>query len=153
MPNFESTASASRGTSTPAFALPPFIRVLTSRLPTFPPAVAGAFALSLIVPRVLGRDALAALDGKAFRVVVRDAGVGVAFRVRSPRFVPLRADHAVDVTFTANAADFLRLASRRADPDTLFFDRRLLIEGDTETGLRLKNILDAIEIPRWVSGA
>jgi predicted lipid carrier protein YhbT len=46
-----------------------------------------------------------------------------------------------------------RLATRRADPDMMFFDRRLLIEGDTETGLRLKNILDAIELPRWLTGA
>jgi predicted lipid carrier protein YhbT len=45
------------------------------------------------------------------------------------------------------------LATRRVDPDTLFFERRLLIEGDTETGLRLKNVLDAIGLPRWLSGS
>jgi predicted lipid carrier protein YhbT len=100
----------------------------------------------------MGRDALATLDGKTFRIVVRDAGVSVALRLRSERFEPLRADHAVDVTFIACAADFLLLATRRSDPDTLFFDRRLLIEGDTETGLRLKNMLDAIELPRRLHG-
>jgi predicted lipid carrier protein YhbT len=31
------------------------------------------------------------------------------------------------------------------DPDTLFFSRRLTIEGDTELGLLLKNRLDALE--------
>ena len=101
----------------------------------------------------MGRDALATLDGKTFRIVVRDAGVSVAFRVRSERFEPMHADRAVDVIFTACAADFLLLATRRSDPDTLFFDRRLLIEGDTETGLRLKNMLDAIELPCWLTGA
>lgn len=104
-------------------------------------------------PLLMGRDDSATLDGKTFRIVVRDASVGVAFRVRSERFEPLHADRAVDVTFTAGAADFLLLATRRADPDTLFFDRRLLIEGDTETELRLKNILDAVELPRWLTGA
>jgi O2-independent ubiquinone biosynthesis accessory factor UbiT len=153
MPDFASTASPSRGATTPAFVLPPLVRAMVSRLPAFPPAVVCAFTLSLIAPRVVGRDALATLDGKTFRIVVRDAGASVAFRVRSARFEPLRADRAVDVTFTACAADFLLMATRRADPDTLFFDRRLLIEGDTETGLRLKNILDAVELPRWLTGA
>lgn len=153
MSDFASTASPPRDATAPTFELPPLVRAVASRLPAFPPAVACAFALSLIAPRVVGRDALATLDGKTFRIVVRDAGVGVAFRVRSERFEPMHGDCAVDVTFTANAADFLLLATRRADPDTLFFDRRLLIEGDTEAGLRLKYILDAIELPRWLTGA
>lgn len=153
MPRFVSTASSPRDATTPAFELPPIVRAIASRLPAFPPAMACAFALSLIAPRVVGSDALATLDGKKFRIIVRDAGVSISFRIRSARFEPLRPDHVVDVTFTASAADFLLLATRRADPDTLFFDRRLQIEGDTETGLVLKNILDAIELPRWLIGA
>ena len=128
------------------------MRAVISRLPAFPASVAGALTLSLVAPRVVGRDALATLEGKTLRIVVRDAGAVVAFRVARGHFEPLRSDHAVDVTFTADAADFLRLATRRADPDTLFFDRRLLIEGDTETGLQLKNMLDAAELPRWLTG-
>ena len=137
----------------PAFLLPTVVRAIASRLPSFPPAVACALTLTLVAPRLIGRDALASLDGKSFRIFVRDAGAGVAFRIRSHRFQPLAGNRAVDVTITACAADFLLLAARRADPDTLFFERRLLIEGDTESGLLLKNILDAVELPRWVSRA
>jgi predicted lipid carrier protein YhbT len=144
--------SAPSRAARPAFVLPPFVRAVISRLPAFPASVAGALTLSLVAPRVVGRDALATLEGSTFRIVVRDAGASVAFRIAPERFVPLRPDHVVDVTFTANAADFLRLATRRADPDTLFFDRRLLIEGDTETGLQLKNMLDAVELPHWLAG-
>jgi predicted lipid carrier protein YhbT len=36
---------------------------------------------------------------------------------------------------------------RKEDPDTLFFSRRLLMEGDTELGLLVKNTLDAMELP------
>ncbi|HEX7954152.1 MAG TPA: SCP2 sterol-binding domain-containing protein, partial [Burkholderiales bacterium] len=50
------------------------------------------------------------------------------------------------VVISAGTRDFLRLARREADPDTLFFDRKLLIEGDTELGLLLKNTLDAIDL-------
>jgi predicted lipid carrier protein YhbT len=45
---------------------------------------------------------------------------------------------ATDLTISANAQDFLRLAQRQEDPDTLFFNRRLSMEGDTELGLVVK---------------
>lgn len=51
------------------------------------------------------------------------------------------------MTLSATAHDFLLLAQRRQDPDTLFFSRRLSMEGDTELGLVVKNALDAIELP------
>ena len=35
-------------------------------------------------------------------------------------------------------------ALRREDPDTLFFTRRLVLEGDTALGLEIKNALDAL---------
>gem|GEM_PF-245800 len=47
--------------------------------------------------------------------------------------------------------DFVTLALRKEDPDTLFFQRRITIEGDTEMGLAVKNIIDAVdmeELPR-----
>ncbi len=41
-----------------------------------------------------------------------------------------------DVSFSADASDLLMIAARKQDPDTLFFQRRLVIEGDTELGRR-----------------
>ena len=142
-----------RRAGAPAFLLPPLVRAIASRLPSYPPSLACAIALSLAAPRVVGREALAAFEGKSFRIAVRDAGVAVAFRIRGRRFAAVATGDTVDVTFTACAADFLLLAARRADPDTLFFERRLVIEGDTETGHRLKNVLDAVPLPRWLTGA
>ena len=55
------------------------------------------------------------------------------------------AGRAVDVTIRGRLEDFWRLATRAEDPDTLFFQRRLSIEGDTETGLHVKNLLDALD--------
>jgi predicted lipid carrier protein YhbT len=39
----------------------------------------------------------------------------------------------------------LLLATRREDPDTLFFNRRLRLSGNTELGLYVKNFLDSLE--------
>ena len=36
---------------------------------------------------------------------------------------------------------------REEDPDTLFFNRKLQIEGDTELGLITKNLLDSVDWP------
>lgn len=50
-----------------------------------------------------------------------------------------------DVSFSGNLNDFLVMMARREDPDTLFFQRRLSIEGDTQLGLEVKNLLDNID--------
>ncbi|AOY90078.1 sterol-binding protein [Marinobacter salinus] len=54
-------------------------------------------------------------------------------------------DGAGEVTIRGSLAAFKTLAERRQDPDQLFFQRRLIIEGDTELGLALKNLLDSLE--------
>ena len=57
------------------------------------------------------------------------------------------------VTIRGNWREFLLLASRQEDPDTLFFRRRLVIEGDTELGLALKNLIDSLDpdvLPPWL---
>src|SRR3546814_17833041 len=42
------------------------------------------------------------------------------------------------------ATDLLLLAARLADADTLFFQRRLVLTGDTELGLTVRNLLDRL---------
>ena len=59
--------------------------------------------------------------------------------------MPAFANVPADVTLTASLRDFYLLAAREEDPDTLFFSRRLCIEGDTEAGLAVKNLLDAVD--------
>jgi predicted lipid carrier protein YhbT len=45
----------------------------------------------------------------------------------------------------------LLLLAGQVDADTLFFQRRLAIAGDTELGLVVKNWLDAQERPAWLT--
>lgn len=51
-----------------------------------------------------------------------------------------------DVALAGNIEDLLLLMTQQVDPDTLFFRRRLILTGDTELGLELKNFLDTIEL-------
>lgn len=54
--------------------------------------------------------------------------------------------HVVDAqpeaTVRGSATDLLLLAARLEDADTLFFQRRLVLTGDTELGLTVRNLLD-----------
>ena len=63
------------------------------------------------------------------------------------RFSACRNSGAADLKISASVYDFVLLARRQEDPDTLFFSRRLSMEGDTELGLLVKNTMDAIELP------
>lgn len=51
----------------------------------------------------------------------------------------------IDVTFSGALNELILIAGRKEDPDTLFFQRRLSIQGDTELGLEIKNLLDNID--------
>ena len=54
-----------------------------------------------------------------------------------------------DLSISGSVHAFLLLATRREDTDTLFFQRRLRTEGDTELGLAVKNFLDGLEPERY----
>ena len=52
----------------------------------------------------------------------------------------------------ARSAALLRLVRGQDDADRLFFERALVMQGDTEFGLMIKNTLDAIG-PLWAPRA
>src|SRR5690606_20989085 len=102
---------------------------------------------SLGLARRVHPDTLRMLEGRALRIHVADAGLRCDYTWRNGAFRAARHDVAEpDLTFRANAWDFHCLLQRREDPDTLFFSRRLVIEGDTELGLMVKNTLDSIDM-------
>jgi len=121
----------------------PLARVV-ARLPAWPPSVAFAAACNRTAWPTLGELDWSAAYAKRFRVHVKDIGLSMYLSVAQDG---LKAEKAgpVDVTFTATAEDFARLSLRLEDPDTLFFNRRLLIEGATDLGLTLKNLLEAVD--------
>ena len=124
---------------------PPVLARVVDRLPSRPPSFAFAAAANGLAWRALRELDWSAARGKRFHVRVRDLGLNLYFSVRADGFHAESSQRA-DVTFTASAADFARLALRLEDPDTLFFNRRLRIEGDTDLGLAVKNLLDTVEL-------
>ncbi len=136
----------------PPATLPAPLRAIGARLPQWPPAFALAEMLNLALGRLLPRDALAPLAGKTVCIEVADAGLALYVRMEEDGFRPWRGAPRADLRIRAAAADYVALALRHADPDALFFARRLSMEGDTELGLVIKNTLDAVDVPAALRG-
>ncbi|BEV73257.1 MULTISPECIES: SCP2 domain-containing protein [unclassified Paludibacterium] len=129
----------------PDFVLPSRLGKLLTRLPATPPAFVLAAGLNQLVKRgVLPAD-MSLLAGRRFEVQVLDAGISLRFCADEQGFKVDKSGEAADLRFAANAADFARMMLREEDPDTLFFNRKLVIEGDTELGLIVKNLLDSVD--------
>ncbi|CAL61833.1 Conserved hypothetical protein, putative lipid carrier protein [Herminiimonas arsenicoxydans] len=127
--------------------LPAALATMLSLLPVYPGSLLFVRALNLLLVRHLPTDTQAMLEGKKLRISVLDLQLSFDFQWRATSFSACRHGGEIDLTIGATAHDFLLLAQRREDPDTLFFSRRLQMEGDTELGLLVKNTLDAIEAP------
>ncbi len=138
-----------------SFGVPRPLGALLARLPAYPGSVMLVTALNLGLASQLQSDVKQHLSGKKLRIHVRDARLTFDFTWNGASFSARGPGGDADLTISAGSYDFFQLAQRQQDPDTLFFSRRLSMEGDTELGLVVKNALDALEFPvlelqRWL---
>nr|VFK25867.1 MAG: Predicted lipid carrier protein YhbT, contains SCP2 domain [Candidatus Kentron sp. MB]VFK27224.1 MAG: Predicted lipid carrier protein YhbT, contains SCP2 domain [Candidatus Kentron sp. MB]VFK75100.1 MAG: Predicted lipid carrier protein YhbT, contains SCP2 domain [Candidatus Kentron sp. MB] len=127
----------------PIWPLRRFLRTCPDRIHTD--------AITHIANHLLGSQAreserLLELNGKRICLKITDTDNFWQFRIEGRRLVRDDYLHPWDVCIRGKLIDFLLLASRAEDPDSLFFARRLSIEGDTETGLHIKNLLDSFDM-------
>jgi predicted lipid carrier protein YhbT len=132
----------------PAFRFPKPLGFALSLLPSYPPSLLFSQGLNLALGRIIKPELLEPLHGKLVRIRVIDVGISLFFTINRTGFVACKAGKTPDLAISATAHDFFLLGTRREDPDTLFFSRRLVVEGETELGLLAKNTLDAIEMPK-----
>lgn len=82
-------------------------------------------------------------EGRKIRLEISGGQPGVTLGFWAGRLRVLSGPG--DATIRGSVSAFKTLARRKQDPDQLFFQRRLVIEGDTELGLGLKNLLDSLD--------
>jgi predicted lipid carrier protein YhbT len=149
-------APSSRGPSLPPFAaLPQPVQQLVKRgaavvrrLPLQPP--------SFVAARLLDRALLPRLDAAQRRALVQrpveveviELGLRVRLLLTERGFAVASTREKPAVVIRARADALWRLVRGQDDADRLFFERALVMQGDTELGLVLKNTLDAIG-PLW----
>jgi len=131
-------------TATP-LRIPPAIGRLLGRLPPQPPAWLFVQGLNRILAPQLPEDVRQALFARRLRLRVEDAGLSIDFSWQGKAFEMAHHGDQPDLTIGACAHDLVLMARRQEDPDTLFFCRRLILEGDTELGLLFKNTLDGLD--------
>ena len=104
-----------------------------------------AVALNQAFREPLQHGELDFLEGAKVRIKVTDLCIDWLISVGSDKFVPVDRKQKDDVCISGESPDFILLATRQADPDTLFFQRKIRIEGDTELGLGVKNTMDSMD--------
>ncbi|MTI99855.1 MAG: sterol-binding protein [Marinobacter adhaerens] len=82
-------------------------------------------------------------EGRRIRLEVNGGQPGITIGFWSGRLRVI--DGPGEATIRGSLSAFRTLAERQQDPDQLFFQRQLVIEGDTELGLGLKNLLDSLD--------
>ena len=107
-------------------------------------------SLNKLFSNELKVDEFEFMADKIVAIRVDDAKLNFAFCCKEQTFKTADRKAKADLIISGSAYHFLLLASRREDPDTLFFNRQLRTTGDTELGLYVKNFLDALDLTgRW----
>ncbi|WP_417761306.1 ubiquinone anaerobic biosynthesis accessory factor UbiT [Shewanella sp.] len=97
----------------------------------------------VMLKEALQQNALDFLAGKWVAIEITD--LQLRFEIGYQHGLVVRPVKAPDVRFIANSDDLLLIAAGVEDPDSLFFRRELAIEGDTELGLQVKNLLTSLD--------
>lgn len=127
---------------------------LATHLPFFLQRLALQRSLNQVFAHAMQDGLFDVLEARWMRLQVSDLNLSWCLSKDPHSNRLLIKDHApVEVTISGNWREFLLLASRQEDPDTLFFRRRLQIDGDTELGLAVKNMIDSLDsddLPGWL---
>ena len=120
-------------------------------LPTLAHSQALALTLNQVMKEAIAEGELDFLKGRTVGIEINDLGIRYRLGFGNGRIRGYGEGAPADATVAGGLHEFLLLAARREDADTLFFQRRLRMSGDTELGLYLKNFLDAFEPPARVA--
>ena len=96
------------------------------------------------------------LEGRRLQIKVLDAELFVVLSYCNHKIVCLHLSSypiESDVILSIATEDAIGLIQQQLDPDTLFFQRKLKISGDTDLAHQVKNTIDTLDpenIPQWV---
>ncbi|MFM2481520.1 SCP2 domain-containing protein [Celerinatantimonas sp. YJH-8] len=111
-------------------------------------------ALNQLLKESINEGELDFLEGRWVALQISDIGGRWFITCKNGQIVVADKTVRYDVLFSGELNDFVLMMGRKEDPDTLFFHRRLVIEGDTQLGLEVKNLLDNIDydqLPHLIS--
>lgn len=93
------------------------------------------------------------LEQRHLALDIHDVNYRITISLQQNQLKVMPKDQDADVVIRGELKEFMQLAARREDPGTLFKQRRLCLEGDTELGMGVKNLMDNVDpgaLPLWV---
>lgn len=118
-----------------------------------PPSVLEKFlniAINHLLQQERTQDELNFLQGHIARVEITDLNFSFSMTLVNQRLQVKVPGDAGDATLKSDQSSMLQILHGEVDPDTLFFRRKLLITGDTELGLYIKNMIDTIDLKQRI---
>ena len=126
--------------------LPRFLSLPMAIIPVRVHSTAVVTVLNRVFADALRDEELNFLQDRTVRINVQDMQLVFCISLQRGRLKASRAKDVPDLSISGSLHSFLQLAARTEDTDTLFFQRRLRTEGDTELGLEVKNFLDGLDV-------
>ena len=123
--------------------IPPLLSLPLGLIPSIIPNSVLVTLLNKIFATALEDEELDFLHRRVLLIRVTDLNVSFRLTLIGNKLVACNHYQHHDLLIEGSSYDFLLLASRREDADTLFFNRRLRLGGNTELGLYVKNFLDS----------
>lgn len=99
-------------------------------------------AMARVLAAPLADGELGFMQGRRLGIEVTDLDLRWVIECRDNRLTV--CNEPAEASVRGTTTDLLLLASRLEDADTLFFQRRLTLTGDTELGLTVRNLLERL---------
>ncbi len=129
--------------------IPKFAEISSRVVPKHLQQKAITFAINKLLKEHIEDGELDFLEGQFLQIKVNDADISWFFTLVDEQIIVGDKQLTADSCISGDFNSFVLLASQTIDPDTLFFKRKLLIEGDVELGLAIKNLLDRVELDQF----
>ncbi len=126
-------------------------------------------SLFTLVPNTLSNNVITAIFNQIFKksieagdldflknnwVLIKVIDIDLSFSLSLKNKKIIHGNNVVseNLCISAKSCDYLSMIARVKDPDTLFFQRKIKMQGSTELGLYVKNFLDGFDVEsHWFS--
>ncbi len=107
------------------------------------------FFLNLLFSSHRQRGDLDFMEGHHVAIEMEDLNWRWPISIHNRSIQVLRKASPAETVIRSRFPDLLALIFHETDPDTLFFQRHLVIEGEIEMGLGLKNFMEGLSASQW----
>lgn len=121
----------------------PLLAAIEERVPVPVKQLVAEAPLNQVFAEAIAAGDFDDFEDRRIRMEVNGGQLGLTFGFWAGRLRIIEGPG--EATIRGSLEAFRTLAERKQDPDQLFFQRKLVIEGDTELGLGLKNLLDSLD--------